>query len=208
MSDNVISFMEYLEKNDSRHSIDENLIESLTEDIKNKPELIEWYSFESSFNKHKLFLSKLFASNQAVDAVNPNAGFIACFSEEQIADSISKILEAIRWLNKDFVHIDADKCTFKGMAEQISGAKPKRSTDAWIMLEELLLKTDKVVVISNISNSKIPSKKSWHARSVIKINDDAHLRGIRPRSEIVFVDHACFLQRSWSELGAYIDVLT
>ncbi len=59
-----------------------------------------------------------------------------------------------------------------------------------------------------MSQSKIPTRKSWYARSLIKTNDDAHFRGIKPQSDILFVDYACFLQRSWSELGSYIDIFT
>ncbi len=92
------------------------------------------------------------------------------------------------------------------MARQLSGDKPSGTRDAWIMFEEILWNSDKVIVVANLSQSKIPSRKSWYGRSLIKINDDAHIKGIRPRSDLVFVDYASFLQRSWSELGPYVDV--
>ncbi len=92
------------------------------------------------------------------------------------------------------------------MASQLYGTKPNSKRDAWNMFKEIQLNLDKVIVISNLSQSKVPSSKSSQARSLIKINDDAHFEAIKPKSDLVFVDYASFLQRSWSELGPYIDV--
>ena len=76
------------------------------------------------------------------------------------------------------------------------------------MFYEILLKSNKVVVISGISKSKIASRKSDYARSIIKINDDAQLSNISPASDIVFVDSAAFLEKSWRQLNVYIKILT
>ena len=94
------------------------------------------------------------------------------------------------------------------MAKQLYGAKPNDTHDAWLMFEEILLNSHEVIVISNLSQSKIPSGKAEVARSLIKTNDDAHLRGIKSKSDILFIDYAAFLQRSWSYFGAYIEILS
>ena len=203
---NIISFAEYLKNRNSKLSVDGDFIEALGEDIKNRPELIEWYSFQNTFHKHRLFLHSLFTANQRNDNVNPSAGYFVSFSEEQIDQNINSIVNALEWLGRDHILIEARNCTFKNMAKQLYGSNPTSTRDAWIMFEEVLLKSHEVVIISNISQSKIPTRKSWHARSLIKTNDDAHLRGIKSQSDILFVDYACFLQRSWSDLGIYIEI--
>jgi hypothetical protein len=131
-----------------------------------------------------------------------------CFDEEQVANNTAKVLEALQWLDRSSIHIDAKDCTFGDMAATLSGVKPNSKRDAWNMFKETLLTTDKAIVLSNLSRSKIPSRKSAKARSLIKINDDAHFDGIKPRSDLVFVDYAAFLQRSWPELGPYLDVFS
>ncbi len=208
IDNNVISFAEYLKNKNSKLSVDDDLISSLCEDIKNKPELIEWYRFQNTFHKHKLFLQSLFVANQRNDNINPNAGYFASFSEEQIRNNVKKIANALEWLGREYILLEAKNCTFKNMAKQLHGESPKRMRDAWLMFEETLLRSDKVLIITGISQSKIPSGKSWHARSLIKINDDAHFRGVNPRSEILFIDYACFLQRSWPELGTYLEIFS
>lgn len=205
---NIISFAEHLKKKNGKFSIDSNFIEVLSEDIKNKPELIEWYNFQNSFNKHKLFLHGLFTANHIIENINPNAGYFVSFTEEQVNENVSRIINALEWLGRKFVLIDAEDCTFKDMAEKIYGVKPKNTHDAWIAFEEFLLKSQDVMIISNISQSKIPSRKSGFARSLIKVNDDAHLRGIKPNSDIVFVDTACFLQRSWKDFEIYTNIFS
>ena len=92
------------------------------------------------------------------------------------------------------------------MAKHLFGTEPNSRSDAWKMFEEVLLGSNKVIVISNISKSKIASRKSGFARMIIKINDDAHLKKIKPESDILFVDSAGFLERSWDELGDYINI--
>ena len=205
---NIISFAEHLKKKNSNLIIDSNFIEILSEDIKNKPELIEWYNFQNSFNKHKLFLHGLFTANHRNENINPNAGYFVSFTEEQVDQNVNRITNALEWLGRKFVLIDAKNCTFKEMSMQIHGVKPKRTHDAWIAFQEFLLKSQDVLIISNISQSKIPSGKSWFARSLMKINDDAHLRGIKPNSDIVFVDSACFLQRSWKDFEIYTNIFS
>jgi hypothetical protein len=161
---------------------------------------------QNAFHKHKLFLYSLFTNNQSEGNINPNAGFFISFNEEQINLSTASTLNALEWLDREPVIIEAKNCTFKNIAKQLFGTNPNDTRDAWLMFEDILLSSNRVIVISNMSQSKIPSRKSWTARSLIKINDDAHLRGIKPTSDILFVDYASFLQRSWSELGAYIEI--
>jgi hypothetical protein len=209
MSDgNVISFTEYVKKMKGQKLLDKQYFEALGEDIKTRPELIMWYNFQNQFNKHKLFLHALYTSNHRDDNPNPNAGYFVTFSEEQLQDCINKIIEANEWLERSIVLIDAKDCTFAAMAKQLFGTEPNSRLDAWKMFEEVLLGSNKVIVLSNISKSKIASRKSGFARMIIKINDDAHIKKIKPKSDILFVDSAGFLERSWDELGDYINIFT
>ncbi len=148
----------------------------------------------------------MFSENQNIDNINPNAGYFIYFTTEQADNNINKIIDALNWLNRNYIFIDANNCTFKEMARQIYNDKPRGNYEAWKMFEEILLNSNKVLIISNISKSKIASRKSGYVRSIIKFNDDAHIKGLKPQSEILFVDDACFLQRSWSELGPYINI--
>ena len=205
---NIVSFSDFVKKKRSALTIDAQFLNALSADIKSKPELIEWYNFQNLFNKHKLFLNALYTSNHRDKKANPNAGYCVSFSEEHFEEHLAKISEANEWLERKTLLVDAKNCTFKKIAGQLYGIAPRSETEAWKMFYEILLKSRDVVVISGISKSKIPSKKSDYARSIVKINDDAHLGNIFPASDIVFVDSAAFLERSWRQLGTYINILT
>lgn len=205
---NIISFSDFVKKKRSELSIDMPLLNALSADIKEKPELIEWYNFQNLFNKHKLFLHALYTSNHRDKNANPNAGYCVAFTEEHFDKHFSAILEANEWLGRETLFVDAKNATFREIASQLYGTKPGTETEAWKMFQEILLISRNVVVISGISKSKIASGKSDYARSIIKINDDAHFRNIFPVSDIVFVDSAAFLERSWRQLGTYINILT
>lgn len=204
----IISFSDFLKKKRSELVIDAQFLNALSADIKSKPELIEWYNFQNLFNKYKLFLHALYTSNHRDKNSNPNAGYCVSFTEEHFDEHLVKISEANEWLERKTFIVNAENCTFRKIASQLYGIMPKSETDAWKMFYKILLESSNVVVISGISKSKIPSKKSDYARSIIKINDDAHLMNISPASDIVFVDSAAFLERSWKQLGIYINILT
>lgn len=203
---NIISFSDYLKKKQSKIIIHKQLFDALSEDIKMRPELIEWFNFQSLFNKHKLFLHSLFTSNHRSNNINPNAGYFVSFTEEQLEENVSRIIEANEWLDRPSILIDAKNCTFKNIAKQLYNTEPNDTLEAWDMFEEILLASNNVIVISNMSKSKVPSRKSSCARTIIKINDDAHFKGIKPKSDILFVDSANFLERSWSHIGIYINI--
>ena len=52
----IVSFAEYLKKKNKVLTVDSKFVEALGDDIKNRPELIEWFQFQNAFHKHKLFL--------------------------------------------------------------------------------------------------------------------------------------------------------
>jgi hypothetical protein len=201
---NVISFSDYLKNKQRKISIDKQYFDALCDDIKNRPELIDWLNYQNLWNKHKLFLQCLYSSNY--QNKNPNAGYFVSFTEEQINANTNKIVEANEWFERTTVLIDAKNRTFKEMAQQIYGSSPNSTLQAWNMFKEILLTSNNVIVISNISQSKIPSRKSGYVRSLIKINDDAHFKEIKTKSDILFVDSASFLERSWDNIGTYTSV--
>lgn len=203
-NDNVISFADYLKKKEIKIHIDEQYFDALSEDIKNRPELIAWFNFQNLFNKHKLFLHNLYSLNR--QNRNLNSGYFVSFTEEEFIINKNKIAEANKWLERSTIFIDAKNATYKEMAQQLYGTSPKSTAEASNMFQDTLLKSNNVIVISNISQSKIPSGKSDYVRYLIKINYDAHIGRINSKSDILFIDSASFLERSWDSIGPYINV--
>lgn len=203
---NIISFLEYIEKKNKRNSLNRNIIDILSDDIKEKPELIEWFNFQNLFNKHKLFLHALYTENHQSKNKNPNCAYFIAFDNDQVNYHVNKIIKANNWLGRKQIVVDASNCSFRQLICKIFNDNPKNNNHAFDMLRTLLLESDNVLVISNLSKSKLSPNKSRWVRSFIKVNDDAHFDDITSMSDILFVDSASFLEHSWQDIGSYLEI--
>lgn len=207
MSDNkIISFEEYLKRKQKKVTIGTDFLNILSEDIRKNPDLIEWMNFQNFFNKHKLFLSSLYKGN--FRNKNPNAGYFISFNLEQTNEHVDKILEANEWLGRESLVIDAEKLTYRGIAGQLSELIPRDNEEAYEILKSTLHDTNLVVIVKHLSmsNTGSYSDKAELMRSLIKINDDAHFDGLLPSSDILFIDSASFLEKSWSLIEIYVNI--
>jgi len=187
MTDNIISFEEFRLEKKRAESENDPIMQILKKDLREQEDLVDWYLFHSSFNT--------------------NAGFIQIFNERQINSISSRTEEALKWLNRRYILIDCKDKTIKGIGVNLSHEKCNSFYDFFKSLQYYLLETNHVLVFKEFSKSKITRNKSDLTRSIIKINDDAHIKGITPLSDIIFIDHASFLQKAWKNIGLYIEVL-
>ena len=210
MADNIISFEEFRLKKKEAESENDPIMQILRKDLREQKDLIDWYLFHRSFNKYKLFLHSLFYNNhERLNGSNPNAGFIQIFNDCQINSISNRTEEALKWLNRRYIIIECRDKTLKEIGANLPHEKENCNNfyDFFMALQYYLLQTNYVLVFKELSKSKIARNKSDLTRTIIKINDDAHIKKINPSSDILFIDHASFLQKSWKTVGLYIEVL-
>ncbi len=205
--DKIISFEEFRLKKQQSDMEDNPISKVLNQDLREQKDLLDWYLFHRSFNKYKLFLHALFYNNhERLKGVNPNAGFIQVFDEADINSIVKVTEEALVWLQRKYLIID---CKDKGIRD-IGNSLPVNCntlSDFMRSLQHYLLDTDHVLVFNGLSRSRINRNKADLTRSIIKINDDAHFKNISPRSDLVFIDQASFLEKNFKQLKIYIDIL-
>lgn len=208
MTDNIISFEEFRRKKEKAESENAPIMQILKKDLREQEDLVDWYLFHSSFNKYKLFLHSLFYNNhERLKGSNPNAGFIQTFNERQINSVLSRTEEALKWLNRRYIIIDCRDKTIKEVGANLPYEKCNSFYDFFKLLQYYLLETNHVLVFKELSKSKITRNLSDLTRSIIKINDDAHIKGITPLSDILFIDYPSFLQKAWENIGLYMEIL-
>jgi hypothetical protein len=208
MTDKIISFEEFRLKKQKAESENDPLMQVLKKDLREQEELVDWYLFHSHFNKYKLFLHSLFYNNhERLKGHNPNAGFIQIFKEKQIASIIDRTKGALEWLGRNYIIVDCKNKGIREIGRQLPFDKCNNYYDFHRLIQYVFLKTDYVLVFKELSKAKITLNKSATARSWLKINDDAHFKDISPRSDLIFIDYASFLEKSWEDLGLYIQVL-
>lgn len=148
-------------------------------------------SIHNMVNKHKLFVHGLFTENRG-PAQNLNSGYVICYDKELVEFNTAKILEAIRWEGREPVLFNAAGKTIRQLGEDVPLISGRSAHDVYKAIKELLLYSDKVVVIREFSKLKTSGNKPGWARSFIKILDGAHFDGIKPKADLIFVDYADF----------------
>ncbi|MFO7751353.1 MAG: hypothetical protein R6V54_14795 [Desulfobacteraceae bacterium] len=208
MTNNIISFEEFRLKKKKAESENDPIMQVLKRDLREQEELVDWYLFNRSFNKYKLFLHSLFYNNhERLKGSNPNTGFIQIFNEKQIESIVGRTKDALEWLGRNFIIVECKDKGIREIGRQLPFDKCNNYNDFYKLIQYALLKTDYVLVFKELSKSKVTINKSEIARSIIKINDDAHFKSIFPQSDILFIDYASFLEKSWEDLGPYIEIL-
>ena len=208
MEDNkIVSFEDYRRQKTGPSFKGDALSSIFKEDLREQTDLLNWYMFHKNFNKYKLFVHCLFSQNHQTQQHNPNTGYVIAFREDQIDEKTKSLIETIEWEDREYVLIPAAGRTFRQLGQLLRGYQPRTNQETYEYFEDELLRSGKVIIIQELSRSRISGRKADHARSLIKILDDAHFDKIYPASDLIFVDYADFLHQSWSSIGTYLEVL-
>ena len=180
--------------------------DKIMQDARIQKELHNIYNF-NSINQYKLFLSALFYKNHKIkEGHNPNAGFLVGFNPDIVEYIVHQIESALKSIGRKYIVIEANEKTFIECINPLVNKNHNTSHDAFLSLKEILLNSDKVVVFKEFSKCKWKTNKGSMVRGIIKILDDAHIKGIRPISDLLFVDYASFLEKNWDYVSTYIKI--
>ncbi len=208
MSDeNVVPFLEFLRRRKGEDAPEVHLAELFQKDLRDQTDLLHWYGFHRLFNKHKLFVHLLFSANHREESPHQNVGYVVALTPEDLSHHMDSLLSAIEWAGRKALVVDARGKTMRKMCQSLTGFMPPTDREAWSELRDILLHSDNTLVIRELSKSSLRLSKTAFARSLIKIRDDAPMDGLYPASDLVLVDDARFLQRSWKSIGLYLEVL-
>jgi hypothetical protein len=200
MSENI-SFESFRQK-----SFIDKLLAKTSKDIKLQERLHEIYNL-NSVNNYKLFLCSLFYENHEIlQGKNPRGGFLIGFDSDRINGLISEVINTLKSLGREYILIDANGKTFHQSIQHISGRKKDPLYNPFKDLKEILLNSNKVVIFKEISKCKSRINKLTLVRSIVKTIDDSHCEDRKPLSDILFVDYADCLQKSWKHISSYVKV--
>jgi len=202
---NIISFESL-----RRELIADKLTGRLMRDARIQKELHDIYNFQS-VNKYRLFVAALFYENhKMLKGHNPRTGFIVGFDSNFIGPISEEVRSALEHIGREYVIVDANGKSFTDCIKSITKKDYHANHQAFADLKEMLLNSSSTVVFTEFSKSKIRTraKKCWTARSIIKILDNAHLSGIRPVSDLIFIDCATFLEYCWRDIGTYLKIMS
>lgn len=104
-----------------------------------------------------------------------------------------------------YAFIDATNKTGTQIIKEIVGGS-EGGWELWEVLKKTLLREEIIVVLKNISRSKISNKaEGGLVRSIFKTIDDAHIiEKITPKSALVLLDFASFIEKLYEGMSVYI----
>lgn len=173
------------------------------------------YQFIQSFHRlgltrlinYDFDLDSLFYDNHEIkEGVNPKAAYYICFSQDQILSKEASVTQALEKIGRKYIVLNASNKTFRQLGEFIIDNKCPTQEAAYKAIENLLLYTDYVLVITELSKLK-SKQKALVLRSLVKIIDDAHFDKIYPSADLVLIDYADFIQKSWNCVGTYLKLI-
>ena len=158
---------------------------------------------ESNYLK-KLF-EKVFHTNHKVKrGQTHDSVYLIGLNNESINNLARNSKVALLTLKREFKIINCKNKTFKEIAKDLCGEMYSSEKKAWDAMEDIQLYKDIVIVFKELSKAKLYREKIFYFKNLIKITDDAHYKGISPKSDIVFIDSATFLEKYYEEIGLYL----
>jgi hypothetical protein len=153
------------------------------------------------------FLRELFTENHVGrNGKNPQAAFLVGWEDHQL-DRLAELAQhASTRLGRKPVLVDAAHKTPLSFYSDIAGAEFRSANEAAGIVAAMLYHDDIVLIVKAISRLN-DAGKSRQARWIAKVIDDAHFDHVHPKADIIFVDCASFLEKSYRVLGPYVRVL-
>lgn len=163
-------------------------------------------AIELSFIDLAAYIRLIFADNRRRRRgdvpLSTDPVFLAGVSDDH-CDKLEEIaVNAFKKDNRLHVIIDATSKNIMQIAEELTGMRERTNYAAFTRIEEFIIKNDKAVIFRYISRCKYSSKPGL-TRSLIKILDRS-VRNPAPESDLVFIDHASFLEKAWKDIGYYV----
>lgn len=141
-------------------------------------------------------------NHEILNGKNPNSIYLAGFTEDHLNNLADNVLSGLHCNQKPNHYIDMTDQTKTYFYESLFGYKASR--DDWGKLfDDCLYNTNQVLVIKGLSKSKYRGVQFLY-RELIKALDDAHIYGIHPKTDIVFIDYPSFLQKHYDYIGPYL----
>jgi hypothetical protein len=152
----------------------------------------------------EIMLTELFHENHVIKkGVNPNSAFFVGCSTHQINLLKTSVCEVLHSLGRKFIIINATYKTNLQFYNEFTNGHFTTINEAWLAAKDKMYQEDVAFIIISFSQSKI-TNKSLRIRSLIKALDDAHYKGVHPKSDLVFIDSLSMLSTAYKDIGSYV----
>lgn len=150
-----------------------------------------------------IILGQIRTNHELLQGVNPNSIYLAGINKTHIDDLADDAKNILACANMSYHFLDASQLTLHQLYKSIANLNDSFYDDLYEGVTKTLYEMNQVFIIKNISKLK-SRDRVLICRELIKILDDAHLKGVHPRADLIFVDSAVFLEKNYNTIGNYL----
>lgn len=150
-----------------------------------------------------IILGQIQTNHELLQGVNPNSIYLAGINKAHIDDLVDDAQNILSCANIGYHFIDASLFTLSQLYKHIANLNNSFYNDLFDGVAKTLYEMEQVFIIKNISKLKNKNRVDV-CRELIKILDDAHLKNIHPKADLIFIDSATFLEKNYSIIGNYL----
>ena len=139
---------------------------------------------------------------------NPNQLYFAGINKKELDRLEYFSTQYLKMVERKFIVIESKELTINKIISDTLiklEIEIEKKTDAWLSKRfyDVLYFQDVVIIFKELSLSKTPNIQVFF-REFIKVLDDAHMKNIKPRGDIVFIDYASFLEKQDEYISSYL----
>jgi len=151
----------------------------------------------------KELFERVFNLNHNLKVDHPDSIYLLGFIDEHFNDLEKNTKEALKSLNRAYKIINCYGKTFREIVHDLKGVKYNTNQLAWESLKDIQLNSNLVIVLRELSKAKLNRERYLCFKGLIKNLDDAFYDDIQPKSDLIFIDSASFLEKNFKEIGLY-----
>jgi len=146
---------------------------------------------------------EILIKHNAIEGMPKNSGYLGGVGLESVKELEELSTYKLEEMKKRFKIVDAKRLTYSKFINSFGGIGTLQ--EQMKDIENKLYHDDTVLIIENISQLKETEEKKVNIiKEFIKILDDAHIKGVEPLGNLIFIDTASFLDINYSHIGAYV----
>jgi hypothetical protein len=138
-----------------------------------------------------------------------NALFFVGFLPSHLDYLAKELKQIVSNLLREVKVLDARGKSLIQMSSEVTGLTVRTNYDAENSIRDHLANTDMALIIREISAANFTKHRRGEAgaqaQGLIKALDSLREASGRLRGDLIFVDYASFLEKSWDDLGVYIE---
>lgn len=154
-------------------------------------------------------LEMTFIENHLIkNGQNPDQIYFNGINKSELTNLECYCIQYLNMINRKYIILECEELTINQILQEILNKleiEIEKKTDNWLSKRfyDVLYFQDLVIIFKELSTSRTKNIEVFF-REFIKILDDAHLKNIKPRADLIFIDYPSFYEKNQELISSYL----